>query len=488
MIKLNELVFSTLMLLSVVVPCFPAVAGSQVNNFTSKQMKEFGIRCTEEGNYAEALKCFRQSMARARKEGDQWMEASCQGNIGAIFAIMNDYGSASFYFEKSYQTAVKINADDLAWIACSNLVIAYSKMGKLNEAMEYAKNNVRVTPSKPTSTQKFMLKKNDYIIASCRKDARKGLAVAKEMHNFADSARLEPFYQVTSLSFLGEALQNNDSIAEAISCIKEAIALAENSNLHDFKAQALTQLANAYAAANLFDLEEETRKYAVSYADSLYVQSNFEDAKRNFLTQLDQDNQQLVANLKRTINWQTVTILVICVLFVAIAVMAVIMVGLNKKLKRSYKTIYDRYSEIIELQENNLETKYGESPADGIEAEEHDGEALLLSKIMKVLDNPEFTTNPDFSISVLTREVGSNTKYVSTVINRRFNRNFRTVLNEKRIKEACRLILHNPKMTSQELAERSGYKSVSGFYTSFKAILAMTPAEFRRQNFANRRQ
>lgn len=449
-------------------------------------MKELGTKLANEGKYAEALKWFRQCLGQAQSDGDQWMVASCLGNIGTIFAIMNDFGSAFFYFEKSFQTAEKIKANDLTWIACSNLVIACSKIDKLNEAMEYARINARVTPSQPSPEQLFMLIKNDYIIANCRKDARESLSIAKNMHHFADSAALQPFYRVTSLSYLGEALQNSDSIEKAIDYFKQAINLAEKSNLPDFKAQVLNQLANGYAAAGLHDLEEVARLHATSFADSLYDQTNFEIAKLNFLTLQDKESQHLVNNLRRTINWQTVTIVAICAFLIVIILMVIVTKRLNNKLQHSYKAIYDRYSELIGLQEKELKEEYEGNG--GCVDEETDAGTVLLNRIMEVMDNPEFTSNPDFSITILTREVGSNTKYVSSVINKRCNRNFRTLLNEKRIKEACRLILRDPKMTSQELAEKSGYKSVSGFYSSFKAILAMTPAEFRRQKIADNRQ
>lgn len=107
----------------------------------------------------------------------------------------------------------------------------------------------------------------------------------------------------------------------------------------------------------------------------------------------------------------------------------------------------------------------------------------LLEDILKVMEDGTYVFNPDFSLNQLAKLVNSNTKYVSWVINDTYNKNFRTFINEYRIREASKRLLNTEKygsLTIQAIAEDVGFKSVTNFVVSFKRNVGITPSLYQK--------
>ena len=97
---------------------------------------------------------------------------------------------------------------------------------------------------------------------------------------------------------------------------------------------------------------------------------------------------------------------------------------------------------------------------------EREKKQKLLGLINEVLNNVSSISDPDFSLQKLAEAVGSNTKYVSQVINEYYNKNFKTLLNEYRLREATRQ-LHTSFQTdvwnhSFGISKKSGREKAGG--------------------------
>ena len=112
----------------------------------------------------------------------------------------------------------------------------------------------------------------------------------------------------------------------------------------------------------------------------------------------------------------------------------------------------------------------------------------LLNSITMILDDGSVISNSDFNLSMLAEKVGSNTKYVSWIINDVYGKNFKTVLNEYRIREACRRLTdkdHYGNMTIQAIYEELGYNSAASFIQAFKKVNGMTPSVYQKLKSGN---
>ena len=117
-----------------------------------------------------------------------------------------------------------------------------------------------------------------------------------------------------------------------------------------------------------------------------------------------------------------------------------------------------------------------------------DEDKKLLNKINGAMDDLAVISNPDFSLQMLAEMVESNTTYVSRIINTSYQKNFKTLLNERRIREACHK-LATPEVyqnyTMQAIYEAVGYKNATSFIRAFKKVYGMTPSEYQKLTLAH---
>lgn len=121
--------------------------------------------------------------------------------------------------------------------------------------------------------------------------------------------------------------------------------------------------------------------------------------------------------------------------------------------------------------------KYGTSPMND------DDKARLWQMILTVMETQQDILSVDFSLARLTEMVGSKRQYVSQVINEKFEKPFNTLLNEYRIKEACKRMRNRQEYahyTIEALGESVGFRSRTSFNTAFKQFTGLTPSSFMR--------
>ena len=106
----------------------------------------------------------------------------------------------------------------------------------------------------------------------------------------------------------------------------------------------------------------------------------------------------------------------------------------------------------------------------------------LIRDISECMDNPDNYCDSSFTIKTLADKVGSNTTYVSKVINETYGMNFRSYLSEYRIKESMRRLAKDSPYsgyTIKAIAESVGFKSQSAFITAFTRYTGMKPSVYQ---------
>lgn len=109
-----------------------------------------------------------------------------------------------------------------------------------------------------------------------------------------------------------------------------------------------------------------------------------------------------------------------------------------------------------------------------------DKEAL---HIMEVLENSPAIFEVGFSIEKAAMLTGVHSRRISKILNRAYRKNFNAVLQELRIKEACRLLASPDTAQSLNMsgiAASLGFKSRTYFCEVFKKQTGLTPTEYMR--------
>lgn len=107
----------------------------------------------------------------------------------------------------------------------------------------------------------------------------------------------------------------------------------------------------------------------------------------------------------------------------------------------------------------------------------------LYEKILALVVIEKRYRNKDFSAKELAKELGTNTRYISAVINSRFKTNFSGIVNEYRIKEALHYMTDKrySDLTIEEIGTAVGFANRQSFYSSFYRIMQETPNSYRKR-------
>jgi len=110
---------------------------------------------------------------------------------------------------------------------------------------------------------------------------------------------------------------------------------------------------------------------------------------------------------------------------------------------------------------------------------DEDRRERLLRKGDAVLDR-DFT-DPGLTMPRLAAAVGCSEHRFSAALNQGRGINFFAYLNERRVREAMKLI-RNGGMSTTDIAYACGYNSRSTFYAAFKSVTGQSPKEWRMKN------
>ncbi|WP_313373660.1 AraC family transcriptional regulator [Chishuiella sp.] len=107
----------------------------------------------------------------------------------------------------------------------------------------------------------------------------------------------------------------------------------------------------------------------------------------------------------------------------------------------------------------------------------------LFEKIETIMIEKEFFTNPKFTISQLSIEVGANNNYISQSIRYHGYLNFNHYVNKYRINHVKKLISENDmnKIKLFYIYNKAGFNNQSTFNKVFKDFEGITPSEYIEQ-------
>ncbi|MPS74900.1 MAG: helix-turn-helix domain-containing protein [Chryseobacterium sp.] len=107
-------------------------------------------------------------------------------------------------------------------------------------------------------------------------------------------------------------------------------------------------------------------------------------------------------------------------------------------------------------------------------------EQILLEKLLAFEDGKDFTKK-SLTLHSLAKELDTNTRYLSEIVNKHKQKNFNSYINELRINYIINKLRNEPSFLNYKisyLAEESGFSSHTSFSTVFKTVTGISPKEF----------
>ena len=228
---------------------------------------------------------------------------------------------------------------------------------------------------------------------------------------------------------------------------------------------------------------------ALREKDIMLKENKLLDAeKAEFLFQIDEINAEVQ---ELTYRQRLMKIIAWC-----IAAVVLLILGFLYLLWRKYKQEQEKNRK---LYENNLALLAAEDERRQqiIEAEQNkyqshqmeEGEQSdMLHRIFYVMETSEEIYQASFTLDRLAELVEAGSRYyVSQVLNDYYHQSFPDMVNDYRIREACRRINdreHYDQFTVQAIAQSLGFKSYPNFVSNFKKFTGLTPSAYRKQGKA----
>ena len=108
----------------------------------------------------------------------------------------------------------------------------------------------------------------------------------------------------------------------------------------------------------------------------------------------------------------------------------------------------------------------------------------LQEKIMKIVVMEKKYRDKDYSAKRLAEDIGTNTPYISAVVNTRFHCNFTSFVNKYRIDDAMSILVDKryQDLNVEEVGTMVGFSNRQSFYAAFFRFLGITPRDYRMQH------
>lgn len=110
----------------------------------------------------------------------------------------------------------------------------------------------------------------------------------------------------------------------------------------------------------------------------------------------------------------------------------------------------------------------------------------LQEKILDVILIQKKYKDKNYSAKKLAEDLGTNTRYISAVVNVRFHMNYTSFVNKYRIEEAMAVLTDKRyyDLNMEEISDMVGFSNRQSFYASFYKLNGCTPRDYKMQHLA----
>lgn len=477
------------------------------------------------GNYAGALSAYFSGLRIYSAYKDRREIGHFYNNIANVYCVFDDYAKGLSYYKKGYEYCHKYGDKANAYKILANMTAVSTQIGNTKEARKYHRMSEMV--KNPADKENcYMSIFNFALILMTEKNYREAINTCNDLLDYAVKNKMSPRYICSAYR---ELYKNYMSLGDRDSTLKylrlcESTAV-KHGILHSCL-DVLVKYADFYDSVGNYKAASRYRARYQHEKDSIFDTNKF-DAVKNEQTLYEMDKyDKYIASLNarekerlQTISRQRLTIAGVTVVTAVIGVLLLLVYRQKGKIDKSYNDLFVINRDFVKQQEftrqrmfelnNRLKSSEaelaalrasqehsdgaGEAPDTATTADDADGKnktlaisedmrRKLLDAVIDVMENSTEFCSSDFSLARLASLVGSNSKYVSLVINDTFHKTFKNYVNDYRIRLACLRMADTGtygSYTLNAIAESVGFKSYTTFVELFRKVVGITPSMYK---------
>nr|WP_321411970.1 helix-turn-helix domain-containing protein [uncultured Carboxylicivirga sp.] len=449
------------------------------------------------GNYTKSLDASIKGIRIVENtDNDAELLSNLYHTAGNVYSVFEDHEKAHIYYNEGLKYVRETKDYELESFFLNNLTAMCCYTKNIEQAKIY-NNQAKQLPLKDTIKQLYYYSLNNGFITLAEDKLQQAIVHYKRSINYASEPGMSPKFLAASYSEIYKIYEETNEIDSALFYLEKYKTLSERENYTYMIIDSYKTLSRLYNKANERDKALLYQDKYFLLADSMMNNREF-NRVRNKQSAYEKDKSNSYINeLTTTISEQKLILTIIISFLVILITLLTLLLVQKRKLQLAYHDIFERNKELITIEEKYSQAKKRISELtieETINDEEHKSSGLkeeqrsdLLKKINQIMESENYYCNPDFSLAELASLVQSNTKYVSQIINETYGINFRTFINEYRVKLSRKRLTDTENyghFTIKAIAESVGFKSQSNFILSFRKITGITPSIY--QNMAQK--
>ena len=443
-------------------------------------------------DYYRSLNYYREGCDIAERCGHRLLYCLLVANIAEVLTLRNEEAGLE-YAEKCYLLGRQNNDPYLIYCGAISMARNLCLNRKMEEAWRYTREADRLSKRYDFKNRSDIYNTYGEIALEAGDYMKAGLYYEQAIreHGFSQAA-----YVVSTYVGYGRALIAQKKYKSALEKLQIGKEISEKNITSLFRREAYLLLSACYD--RLGEPKEALEYYKKYTAESfrLYNEDKertekelmvrYETEKRN--KELAQKNMLLQKEQNRVMALVGIT-------FVVLIVVLLFYINYRRK-NRLYKQIVResvdwlakerQFSKRIAEQEKQLQELIGKAGA--VDGGRYSGSSLnkdsqqeLFGRLERLMQNDQVYKNSLFTREKMAELLGTNRTYLSQTINEQTGLTFTHYMNKYRIEEARRILADPQDDTPiKAIAADLGFSSVTTFYTLFKAVVQMSPDQYRK--------
>lgn len=443
-------------------------------------------------DYYRSLNYYREGCDIAERCGHRLLYCLLVANIAEVLTLRNEEAGLE-YAEKCYLLGRQNNDPYLIYCGAISMARNLCLNRKMEEAWRYTREADRLSKRYDFKNRSDIYNTYGEIALEAGDYMKAGLYYEQAIreHGFSQAA-----YVVSTYVGYGRALIAQKKYKSALEKLQIGKEISEKNITSLFRREVYLLLSACYD--RLGEPKEALEYYKRYTAESfrLYNEDKertekelmvrYETEKRN--KELAQKNMLLQKEQNRVMALVGIT-------FVVLIVVLLFYINYRRK-NRLYKQIVResvdwlakerQFSKRIAEQEKQLQELIGKAGA--VDGGRYSGSSLnkdsqqeLFGRLERLMQNDQVYKNSLFTWEKMAELLGTNRTYLSQTINEQTGLTFTHYMNKYRIEEARRILADPQDDTPiKAIAADLGFSSVTTFYTLFKAVVQMSPDQYRK--------
>lgn len=430
-------------------------------------------------------------------------------DIGPIYLAFKHYERAASYFERALAVNGRVGDDNSEFMILNNLAGVRTLLGDAAGARECLgrMRSLRLTDASLRAAAPYHTLLLQGVIDNMTGHFGAGVTDISRAIDYASARGMGPSAECFALEELAKSYRGSGDTPAALVALRRYLLSARRAGNKEKEADALDQLRTLHRLAGNADSAAYYQNRYLTLADSVLNIHDFARINDSLFFYETSKYESEIADLQlesllrnKRIRLQTWIIVSVVAVALCIGALLVLVLVQKRRLRRSYDLLFKANAMLVEAERSRRTARRNagrgddastdvpaegqqESPARGTATLGEEKSDEIAERIHTVMCESDAPCSPDFCLKGLAELTGTNSHYVSQVVNDVFGVNFTTLLNRRRIaivKERLIDTANYGHLTIQSISAGVGYRNQTSFIRAFKNEVGMTPSMFLR--------